>query len=128
MTVLTPTQTVFSGDVRSAMIPGTEGYAGFLEDHVPFVTPLKTGIVELVTEKEILYYAVAGGYFEFSTQGIVILTETAEQPQEIDLEQALEAKKIAEQNLVQAGEDGDLEVLAAEVEKAEVRVEIAQKK
>ena len=48
-TLLTPQKTVFEGDIADAVVPGCEGYIGFLEGHVPFVTPLKTGVVEINT-------------------------------------------------------------------------------
>jgi F-type H+-transporting ATPase subunit epsilon len=125
--LLTPQKTFYNGEATSVVIPGRDGYVGFLDNHVPFVTLLKSGIVELVTEKGLLLFGVAGGSFEFSPAGLFLLAEVAWAPEDINAVGAADDLKKAEANLAAAGEADDLGSLAAAVERANVRVELLKR-
>lgn len=122
--LLTPHRSFFDGPVTSAVIPGLEGYIGFLDGHVPFVTPLGTGIVELTSAETIHLFGVSGGYFEFAANGCVLLAENAWVPEEIEPAQVSEELKLAEKALAQAGVDADQQLLKLAVDRATVRLEL----
>lgn len=126
--MLTPEKLVVERDVQNIVIPGSEGYIGFLEGHIPFVTPLKTGMVEIVNEKNTAYYAVSGGYCEVSSQEIIILAEKATNISQIKKEETGEILKKVQQLLQQTPVDSDqFQILAREAEWAELCSELAHK-
>jgi F-type H+-transporting ATPase subunit epsilon len=125
--LLTPQKTFYNGEATSVVVPGRDGYFGFLDGHVPFVTLLKPGIVELITAKGLLLFGIAGGSFEFSSAGLFLLSEAAWTPEEIDPTLAATELKKAEADLAAAGETADLGSLTAAVECATVRVELAKR-
>ena len=124
--LLIPQKTIIEADVSNAVVPGAEGYIGFLEGHIPYVTPLKTGVLEITGEQGQHVFAVCGGYCEISNQGLVVLAEYAQAKADIDLEEAQEELKEVEQIIAQAPEDEDISSFLLKKEWAEIRVELAQ--
>ena len=51
LTIVTPQGIVFQGPVESVVLPGAEGEFGVLENHERFLSPLRTGEVEIKTRR-----------------------------------------------------------------------------
>ena len=45
--IVSPEKTIFTGDVNSVYLPGTEGFFQILNNHAPIVSTLKKGIIQL---------------------------------------------------------------------------------
>jgi F-type H+-transporting ATPase subunit epsilon len=76
--LVSPARLLFSGDVTSVQIPGTEGEMMILEGHAPVLSTLRPGVVVVqkdggTTEKMF----VRGGFAEVNAQGLTLLAETA---------------------------------------------------
>jgi F-type H+-transporting ATPase subunit epsilon len=103
--IVTPERKVFSGDVTFVSVKGMAGDLGIMANHMPLVTPLKIGPVKIVSdvtgEKLV---AVSGGFIEVRGSKVTILAETAELPEEIDIDRAMRAKERAEQRLAKRNE------------------------
>jgi F-type H+-transporting ATPase subunit epsilon len=125
--LLSPEKTIVDTEIANAVVPGAEGYIGFLEGHVPYVTPLKTGILEISGNQGHYFFAVCGGYCEVSSQGIVVLAEYAQKKDDIDPNASRAELKDAEDSISQAPEDADLSAMIQKKEWAEVRLELAQR-
>ncbi|MCR4322739.1 MAG: ATP synthase F1 subunit epsilon [Candidatus Azambacteria bacterium] len=96
--IVTPERIVLQEDVLQATIPTKAGEITVFPHHIPLVSILRPGTIELKTssgEKEII--AVSKGFIEVLRNKIVILADTAEIAKEINLERAEEAKKRAEE-------------------------------
>lgn len=100
ISIVTPEKKVFEGKISSLVAPGIEGEFGVLPDHTPFITILKPGVVNYKKEdgsEELL--AVSGGYIEVNRDKIILLVETAEKPEEIDIETIKKRKEEKEKLL-----------------------------
>jgi len=75
--LVAPERLLFSGDVESVMVPGSEGDMTILNDHAPIMVMLRPGIVELVTSKDKRRLFVRGGFLDMSSLGLSILAEQA---------------------------------------------------
>lgn len=95
----TPTRLVVSEEVDEVVAPGVEGYFGVLPGHVPFLTSLGSGEVAYRRARAEEYVAVSGGFAEVRGDRVIVLTESAERPEEIDRERALRARQRAERRL-----------------------------
>lgn len=53
LSILSISQKIFEGEVKSVSVPSVEGRLQILNHHIPLVTPLKSGLVrfELVSGK-----------------------------------------------------------------------------
>ena len=45
--IVSPEKTLFSGEVSSVIVPGTEGSFQILNNHAPIVSTLKNGLIKL---------------------------------------------------------------------------------
>ena len=96
----TPTRMLISADVEEVVAPGTEGYFGVWPGHAPFLTTLGSGEVCYRTVRDEKCLAVSGGFAEVTGERVIILAETAELPEEIDVARAQRAKQRAVGNEV----------------------------
>lgn len=72
--ILTPTGPVAGADGVSTpgvYLPGHMGELGILPDHIPFLTPLRPGVLRFSCEGKDHRFAVGGGFVEVSAQGKV---------------------------------------------------------
>ncbi|MER3474405.1 MAG: F0F1 ATP synthase subunit epsilon [Armatimonadota bacterium] len=98
--VVTPDRLLLSEEVVSVIAPGVEGYLGVLANHAPLVTELAVGILRIRypddTEENV---AVSGGFMEVAHNRVLVLADSAERPQDIDIQRAKEALLRARQRL-----------------------------
>lgn len=97
--VVTPERQVFSDEVQSIIVPAAEGYLGVLPNHAPLISGLKPGIIKYRQEGKIRLLAISGGFMEVSSNKVTILADTAERPDQIDVERAKAARERAEKRL-----------------------------
>lgn len=95
----TPNHLVVSDTVDEVVAPGSEGYFGVWAGHAPFLTTLGIGALSYRRGREQWVLAVNGGFAEVSPEKVIVLTETAERPEEIDVARAGEARARAEARL-----------------------------
>ncbi len=91
--VMTPTETVYSGEVIHVRAPGADGEFGVLADHAPLVAAVKPGKLQIDShDKSVDYFATSRGYFEVHENRAVLLVETCIRKKEIDIERATKAR------------------------------------
>ncbi len=74
--IVTPDKHVFSGEVISVNVPGTEGAFGVLKDHAPIIATLKKGVIVVIDEnKKELAFDIGGGVVEVLKNHIIVLAE-----------------------------------------------------
>ena len=56
------------------VVPGIEGYMGILKDHIPIISFLKPGIIDVKLNNEIFNFYVDDGIVEFKDNSLSILT------------------------------------------------------
>jgi F-type H+-transporting ATPase subunit epsilon len=87
--IIAPDRIVFSGEATSASAPGVEGGFQVLVDHAPLLANLGVGVITVKTpEGTDTKFASSGGTAEVKGNRVVLLVETAERGEEIDLERA----------------------------------------
>lgn len=72
---------------------------GILPGHLPLVTPLKIAPIRIKIGGQTEVIAVNGGFLEVRKDKVVILAESAERSEEIDVERARAARERAELRL-----------------------------
>ena len=125
--IVTPSAIVYSEDVSMVALPGRQGDMGIYPNHVPLMTKVAAGEVEVTRggQKELL--AVGEGFAEITADRVSILTDMAAQEAEIDEAKAEEALKAAEDRL--KGENlSDEQVLAAEAAAAAALAQLKVKR
>lgn len=120
--IVTPERKVYAQEVNMVIVKGVDGELGILPNHIPFVTPLKIAPVIVRREKESDTIAVNGGFIEVRKDKVIILAETAELPEDIDIERAQAAKERAEQRLSSKSDELDFRRAEIALQKAINRI------
>jgi F-type H+-transporting ATPase subunit epsilon len=94
--IATPARYFFKGDASSLTITTPDGEIGVLPGHMPMVVAIRNAPVRFMANGEQREAALASGFAEITGDKVVILADTAEWPEEIELHRALEAKRRAE--------------------------------
>lgn len=108
--------------------PGAAGYLGVLAHHAPLMTTLKPGkITVTLADGKDEVFAVSGGLLKVSGEGVVVLAETLERPDDIDIERAREAVERAQRRLKEGSTDMDMERAAQALDRAKNRLRLSTK-
>ena len=98
--VITPSKAAYNGAVKSVTVPGTLGNFQILSNHAPIISSLEIGEVKVIEENgNVLDFSTSGGTIEVSNNKIIILAETFEDVNEIDVKRAEQAKNRAEERI-----------------------------
>ncbi|HMQ69585.1 MAG TPA: ATP synthase F1 subunit epsilon [Ignavibacteria bacterium] len=127
--IISPVVTVFSGEVNSVTVPGTSGSFQVLKNHAALVSSVEVGMVKINKGSEVIEYSTSGGLFEVKNNKAILLAESIESKEEIDLERARQSKARAEQilKIAEAREDEKLEAREA-LQRAVNRIKLAERK
>lgn len=104
--VITPQKIGYTGQVVSVNVPGTLGNFQILYNHAPILSSFEIGEIKIEeNEGTKINFATSGGTLELSNNKIIILAESFERSDEIDVKRAEEAKKRAEERLKKRNEE-----------------------
>jgi F-type H+-transporting ATPase subunit epsilon len=126
--IVTLKQVVFSEPITSVSAPGSEGYFGIHTGHTPFVSSLQAGIIRIgKTDGTSQALATSGGFLMTDGKKVILLADTAEQPEEIDVARAQAARERAEKRLAERSADTDMDRAKASLLRAVTRLKVAGK-
>lgn len=126
--IVTPRKLAFSGSVTSFTAPGVEGSFQILHNHTQFLTAI--GVGEIRIEDALgnrTRYSTSGGIVEVNENKVVVLAETIERADEIDVARAEAAKERASNRLKEKRPDLDTERAQAALMRALNRLKTARK-
>jgi F-type H+-transporting ATPase subunit epsilon len=126
--IVTPEKLVVRASAEEAQIPGRSGYLGVLPGHAPLITELGAGEISYRSGGEERRYAVAWGFAEVLPDRVTVLAETVERPDEIDASRAQQSLREAEESIKSAQSEEDVSNALGKIQRAQARLEVAQKK
>ena len=113
--------------VTAVTIPGKNGYLGILPGHAPLLTELAPGELEYTSGGAKHALAVNWGFAEVLGDRVIVLVQSAERAEEIDVERAEKAKARAEERLKRFDDPQvDMERARKALPRAMARLETAQ--
>jgi len=97
--IVTPDHLVAHDAVSAISLPGKNGYLGVLPGHAPLLTELVPG--QLVYTRDSVKHCIAvdWGFAEVLPDRVIVLVQTAERAEDIDIERAERARQRAEERL-----------------------------
>ncbi|MBV9077219.1 MAG: F0F1 ATP synthase subunit epsilon [Methylobacteriaceae bacterium] len=85
--LVAPERVLFSGEVTSVLIPGTDGDMTVLPGHAPVMSTLKAGFVVATDHRDHgIRILVRGGFAEINPAGVTVLAERATPVEELSPE------------------------------------------
>ena len=128
--ILTQERQLFNDTADIVVLPGLEGQMGVLPNHSPLLTVLGFGEVVVRSGGEEEFFAIGGGFAEVQPDRIIILADSAEQAEEIDIERAEEARQRAVQSMADGVPDDPLRYaqIEAALKRAQIRIDVARRR
>src|ERR1041385_3040162 len=124
--VVTPERRVLSEPVNSVTVPGRSGEMQILPGHAALISELQTGVLAYNQDGTTFQLHVSGGFIEVNNDGVSVLAEIAERPDEIDAARARLAREHTEKQLSSwSGTEEDFEKARGKLEKYIVRLQLA---
>lgn len=120
--IITHEKVVFDEDVDSIQTKGVDGEFGILKGHVPIMSALDIGVTKVTQGEKSKCFTTMGGVFQFKDEEGIILTNTAESGDEIDVARAKEALKRAHARLAEHDAEIDAKRAEAAVARAMARL------
>lgn len=117
----------YKGDCEHLVITAIDGLLGILAGHEPLVTSLPTGELKYMVNGEWRYAAISEGFIEVMPDKSVILADSCELPEEIDIKRAEEARERAQEMLRQKQSIKEYYETQAALNRAMNRLKISQK-
>ena len=123
--IVTPQRQLLREKVASVQLPGASGELGILPGHAPLITELCNGELSYkLSGGETVVLAVLSGFAEVLPDRVTVLAETAERPEEIDVERAKEALARAEKRLASTDPVVDWDRATVALQRALVRIKV----
>ena len=121
--VVSPERVLYEGHAEMVVCRTADGEIAFLPGHVPLLGSLGVAKVRaLLPDHAEQVIAVHGGFVEVSHNRVIVLSDVAELPEQIDVARAEAARARAQAAL--AADETDEEALAA-LARAELRLDVA---
>ena len=81
--IISPDKIILQAEAKEVVIPSFEGEMGILKDHIPLITFLRPGLVNIIDEDKKTFF-VEEGTVEFSNNNLLILSSTSQELSKID--------------------------------------------
>ncbi len=126
--LVSPDKILYSDEAEMVICRTPAGEIAFMAGHIPFLGALGIGVVRIHKEGgDVERVAVHEGFVEVKDDRVIILSDVAEMPDQIDVDRARRAKDEAESEAKSAGDDEDAaEEAKRRARRAEVRLELAE--
>ncbi|HOI29833.1 MAG TPA: ATP synthase F1 subunit epsilon [Melioribacteraceae bacterium] len=125
--IITPSKSAFAGKVKSISLPGTLGNFQVLFNHAPLLSTFEIGRIKIVdlNDKE-SEYATGGGTVEVLANKILVLADSFESKEDIDIERAARSLERAKERIANKNREKIDEVRAeASLQRALNRIKFA---
>jgi len=112
--IITPSKSAYKGEVKSITLPGTSGNFQVLYNHAPLLSSLEIGRIKIEdASKSKLEFATSGGTVEVRNNKVLVLADSVESKDEIDLDRARKSYQRAKERLSMKSH-GDIDIVRAE--------------
>jgi F-type H+-transporting ATPase subunit epsilon len=123
--VVSAEEQIFSGEAEFVALPGESGELGIYPMHTPLITRIRPGAVRIKvagrSDEEFVF--VAGGILEVQPKGVTVLADTAIRGADLDEAKAQEAKRKAEELML--NKDSQIDYAKAQAELAAAIAQLA---
>lgn len=123
----------FDDDVSEVILPTKDGEIGVLQDHMPLVSVVDTGVIAVRRnprdqDRDREYFATNGGAIEVADNNLRVLVDEADHADDISEAEAQKALERAEKMRAEAKDQVSLEHAQSLVDRQAVRLQVASLK
>lgn len=122
--IITPDRVFYEGEVEMVEFNTTEGEIGVLPGHIPLTVIVSPGILHIYEQNGEKEAALHAGFAEILPEGVTVLAEIVEWPDEIDAERAEAALHRAEERLRSKTPETDIARAETALHRAMARIQV----
>jgi F-type H+-transporting ATPase subunit epsilon len=126
--VASPERLLVDEQVTEAELPGRNGYMGILAGHAPLLSALGAGVLTYRGGAGEHVLAIEGGFVEVFDNHVRVLADHAEFAQDIQADQARQQLQQALDQVNKAQQQPDSDAALAAAQKAQARLDAAERK
>jgi F-type H+-transporting ATPase subunit epsilon len=127
--IVTGERVVFTEDeVDMVIAPGSDGVLGILPRHAPLITTLAAGELRVKKGGREQSLVVFGGFMEVTPEKVIVLADSAERAEEIDVGRAEAARSRAQAEIGKRATTIELAQAEAALRRATLRLQIGQRR
>ncbi|MBO6301293.1 MAG: ATP synthase F1 subunit epsilon [Ruminiclostridium sp.] len=129
--IITPDGMFFDGMTENVIVRTTVGDKGILARHEPYVAAITISKFKVKIDGEFRYGAISSGVIKVSRDKTVILAQSCEWADEIDVDRAVRAKELAESRITEYEKTNDrknLDIAEFKLKRALNRIEASKMK
>ncbi len=123
--IIAPDRVFYEGEISFMEFNTIEGIIGIYPRHIPTTVVIAPGILKLIEQSGERTAALHSGFAEILGDSVMILAESVEWPDEIDVRRAEEAKIRAERRIHDDSQDLNRAELA--LKRAMLRLQLSKK-
>lgn len=128
--IVTPDGVIYEDEIESVSLPTLSGEITILPHHIPLISVIKAGEIRIAKDNHEIGIAVSSGVIEVrESNDVVVIADTAERAEHIDIERAEQARQRAEELMKQEkfADDRQFATLQAQMEKELARIRVGKK-
>lgn len=125
--IVTPEEEVLNEEVDQVNVPTTQGELGILPNHVNLMAKLIPGELKIKRAGKASYFAIGGGFLQVENNTLTIMTDLAQNAQEIDEKAVEAARKRAQEALEQKLGDEEYAQTLASLEKSLAQLKVKRR-
>ena len=124
--IVSPTGSVFKGEVARVRAPGVQGTFEILHNHAPMIAAIELGPLYItLSNGDRVSFATSGGFVEVLNNTVTVLAETAEPASNIDIERAKAAEARALER-IESGDEAENRKARQALERARLRMSMGK--
>ncbi len=123
--IITPYNISFDDEIEKILLTATSGEIVIMANHAPITFILEECIVKIINNENKFYLTIMGGSVEVLNNNITIITDAAENPDQIDVDRARYSKSRAERRIDNKNSSEiDIERAQRSLRRAEIRIKL----
>ena len=126
--IVTPEEIVYEGEADQVNVSTTQGELGILPNHAALMAKLVPGELKIRKSGRASFFAIGEGFLQIENNALTVMTDLAENADEIDEKAVEAARKRAEETLEQKlGNEEYAETMAA-LEKSLAQLKVKRRR
>jgi len=109
--IISPDKTILKTETNQVTLPAFEGLMTILKDHIPLVTFLRPGIIDVTINNKVEKFYVEEGTVEFFKNNLLILSSSAKNKKDLSVDQINSMKEETRQNINSSIKDKERYIL-----------------
>ena len=124
LSIITPEHTFYEGDVESLVFTTSDGEWCVMAGHQPMVINIVEGELRITAEGRTRWAASSAGFVTIMQDEVLVMLQTCEWPEEIDIKRAERDKHAAEEILRQKKSMQEYALASSMLARAMVRLKV----